>query len=335
MLRRLSNACGVSGSEGEVRAIIKELAALYASDMKVDHLGNLYVHKKGRGRRIMLAAHMDEVGMRVTGVLDSGLLAYDNAGLDSRVVVSKRVVIGKGKVPGVIGSKAIHLQKRTDLDKKLPHEELFIDIGAKDKEDALKYVSVGDFVCFDTEFEFFGDGLMKGKALDDRIGCAVLLELLKKDYDCDLYAVFTVQEEVGLRGATVAAYTVEPELALVFEGTTANDMPDAKGHEHVTKVGKGPAITFMDGATITKKKMLDALIDTAKEAGIPFQMRQGTKGGTDAGRIHRAKAGAITGGISVPCRYIHSPVSVASVSDFENAVKLADAFLTTKKFERC
>lgn len=332
MLGRLSNTMSVSGNEKEIRKLLKELAAPYG-EITTDTMGNLYVHKPGKGKRIMACAHMDEVGMIVKGIMEDGLLAYTAIGIDSRVCVSKRVVVGPDKVPGVIGAKAIHLQRREDLDKSIPHGELFVDIGAESREDALKYVSVGDYISFDTEFSYFGDGRMKGKALDDRLGCAVVLELLRENYDCDFYGVFTVQEEVGMRGAMAAAYRVEPDLALIFEGTTANDMPECEGHQHVTKVGQGPAISMMDGATIVNPKLFKAMKQTAEEAGIPYQVRQGTKGGTDAGAIHKAGAGALAIGISVPCRYIHGPVSVASVSDFENAVALAKVFLGKRKFD--
>ena len=335
MLRRLeelSNLYGVSGDEGRVRQYIKEAAAPLADEIKTDAMGNLYVHKKGKGRRIMAAAHMDEVGMMVRGILDNGLLSYTQTGLDPRVAVSKRVVVGKDLLPGVIGAKAIHLQSDEEFQRALKHDQMYVDIGAKDKADAEKYVKKGDYICFDTRFSLFGEGLMRGKALDDRCGCAILLELLKGDYDCDFTAVFTVQEEVGLRGAAVVAEHVRPEAALILEGTTANDMPEVE-HGFVTRVGQGPAVTFMDGATITRPRMLKALRDCADAAGIPYQLRQGTAGGTDAGRIHKALAGCVTGGISVPCRYIHSPNSVASVSDFENAYRLAHTFLKTKQFE--
>lgn len=333
-LEALSNLNGVSGNEGPVRRYIKEFAAPYASDMHVDTMGNLYVHKEGKGPRIMVCAHMDEVGMLVTGILDNGLIAYEAGGIDSRVVVSKRVVIGKDAVPGVIGAKAIHLQSRDDFARALPHEELFVDIGAKDKTDAERSVSIGDVISFTTQFERLGTDLMKGKALDDRIGCAILLELLKNSYECDFHAVFTVQEEVGLRGAQAAVFRVQPDLALILEGTTANDMSEVDGHRSVTHVGNGPAISFMDRGTIVRAPMLDALKQAAVEAKIPWQLRQGTTGGTDAGAIHKALSGCYAGGISVGCRYIHSPISVASVSDFENAYKLADHFLKTKKFEQ-
>ena len=332
MLRRLSEAMGVSGSEKEIRRILRELAAPYGETW-TDAMGNLYVHKAGEGKKVMVCAHMDEVGMLVKGILDDGLLAYTSAGIDSRVCVSKRVLVGAGKIPGVIGAKAIHLQKREDLQKAIPHDELFVDIGAESREDAMKYVKVGDPICFDTQFSYFGDGMMKGKALDDRLGCAVVLELLKWDYDCDFYAVFTVQEEVGARGAEAAAYRVQPDLALILEGTTANDMPEAESHQQVTEVGKGPAISMMDNGTIVNPQLFRAMKQMAEQQNIPHQVRRGTNGRTDAGVIHKACAGALAIGLSVPCRYIHGPVSVASMADFENTVKLADAFLQARKYE--
>lgn len=333
MLGRLSNLKGVSGDEGRVRAFIKEAVSPNVDEVFTDAMGNLYAHKKGKGRRVMAAAHMDEVGMIVRGVLDNGLIAYSAAGIDPRVMVSKRVVIGPDEVPGVIGSKAIHLQSRTEFEKAYKHKELYVDIGAKDKTDAEKYVKRGDYISFTTEFSYFGDGLMLGKALDDRLGCAAIIELLKNDYDCDFYGVFTVQEELGTRGAYAAAYNIQPELALILEGTTANDMPKVEGHRTVTRVGAGPAISFMDRGTIVRPFMFEALKRTAEDAGIPWQLRQGTLGANDAGAIHKSGSGVITGAISVPCRYIHSPCSVASVSDYDNAVKLADRFLTSGKFE--
>lgn len=336
MLQRLEELCnlnGVSGDEGRVRAYIKEAVKPYATDVKTDAMGNLYVHKAGKGPRIMACAHMDEVGMMVRGILDNGLIAYAQTGLDARVVVSKRVVIGKDAVPGIIGAKAIHLQSREEFERALKHKDLYIDIGAKDKADAEKYVKLGDYISFVTEFSRFGDGLMKAKALDDRCGCAMLIELLKNDYECDFTAVFTVQEEVGLRGAKVAAYNTNPELALILEGTTANDMPKSEGHEYVTRVGYGPAISVMDGGTMVLPRMFNALRATAKKENIPFQLRKGARGGTDAGAIHKSLAGVVCGGISVPCRYIHSPESVASVSDFENAFRLAHSFLKNRTFE--
>lgn len=332
-LEELTNLYGVSGNEGSVRKYIKEKAKAHADEMWTDNLGNLFVHKKGNGKKIVACAHMDEVGMIVRGIRDDGLIVYQCPDVDPRTVVSKRVVIGPDNVKGVIGAKAIHLQTDEEFESALPHEKLYIDIGAKDKADAQKHVKKGDFICFDTKFERFGSGCIKAKALDDRAGCAVLLEMLAQNYDCDFYAVFTVQEERGLRGSKVVSYALDADLALVIEATVANDMPDSLSHQTVTNVGLGAAISVMDGATIVLPKMVNALIDTAKKHNIQYQMRKGAKGGTDAGSIHKAGKGMIVGGISVPCRYIHSPISVCSEEDIKNVFKLADAFIKDKKYE--
>ena len=331
-LKTLSELYGVSGNETRVRAYLRKQAEPYADDITVDPIGNLYVHKCGEGPRVMLAAHMDEVGMIVRDITEAGTLLYDAGGIDPRVVVSKRVAIGPNDVPGVIGAKAIHLQSPEERKRVLKHTDLYVDIGAKDRADAEKLVCCGDYISFTTKFSHFGEGLVRGKALDDRVGCAILLELLRGSYKCDLWAVFTVQEELGLRGATVTAARVQPDVALILEGTTANDMAETPSHRSVTAVGAGAAIRFMDGRTIVPEKMVATLRGAAMREGIPWQMRKGTAGGTDAGAIHRSLAGVVCGGISVPCRYIHSPVSVASVADIEAAYRLAATFLQQNLF---
>lgn len=331
-LKTLSELYGVSGNETRVRAYLRKEAEPYADDIAVDPVGNLYVHKRGEGPRVMLAAHMDEVGMIVRDITEAGTLLYDAGGIDPRVVVSKRVAIGPNDVPGVIGAKAIHLQSPEERKRALKHTDLYVDIGAKDRADAEKLVGRGDYISFTTKFSHFGDGLVRGKALDDRVGCAILLELLRGSYECDLWAVFTVQEELGLRGATVTAARVQPDVALILEGTTANDMAETPSHRSVTAVGAGAAISFMDGRTIVPEKMVATLRGAAMREGIPWQMRKGTAGGTDAGAIHRSLSGVVCGGISVPCRYIHSPVSVASVADIEAACRLAATFLQQNLF---
>lgn len=332
-LEELSNLYGVSGDEGRVRRYLKDrLAGLEGLTMKTDTMGSLIVHRRGDGPRVMVCAHMDEVGFLIRGALDNGLLFYDQKGIDPRVAVSKRVAVGKAELPGVIGAKAIHLQTREELKKALPHEELFIDIGARNKEEALELVKPGESACFTTKFGRLGENIVKGKALDDRVGCAVLLELLENTYECDFYGVFTVQEELGLRGAQAAVYTVAPQVALVLEATTANDLPKASERQQVTCLGGGAAITFMDGVTIALPRMYKALVAAAVEEGIPWQPRRGCSGGTDGGAIHKALGGCVTGGISVACRYIHSPCGVASLEDIFSAYRLADAFLRKKKF---
>lgn len=333
-LKALSELRGVSGDEAEVRRFIRERVTPLADEVFTDTLGNLYAHKRGKAGApvICVCAHMDEVGMLIKGYTETGELKYSPAGIDPRVMPGRRVRVGRDGVPGVIGAKAIHLQSEEEFEKSFPHRELTIDVGAKDKADAEKLVSIGDYACFDVEFIEFGDGLVSGKALDDRVGCAILMELLRDEYDCDFFAVFTVQEECGLRGASVVAEHVHPDLALILEGTTANDMPEVKGHQCVTRLGGGPALTFMDRGVMVRPQMLDALRSAAKEAGVTYQLRQGVKGGTDIDMIHKAVGGCIGGGISVPCRYIHSASSVASKADIEGAYVLAHAFLKSKKY---
>ncbi len=332
-LKELSELRAVSGDEGAVRRFIREKVTPLCDEVFTDTMGNLYAHKKKEGAPVVaLTAHMDEVGLLIKKIRDDGELEYDHAGLDPRVMPGRRVAIGKDGVPGVIGTKAIHLQSEEDYYAAVPHKDLTVDIGAKDKADAEKYVKIGDYACFTTKFEEFGEGRFTGKALDDRVGCAVIMELLKQSYDCDLYAAFTVQEEAGLRGANLVADHVKPDLVLNFEGTTANDMPEVKGHETVTSLGRGPALTFMDGGTIVDVKLFDALRETAKAHDIPFQLRKGVNGRTDIGRIHTDLGGCRAGGISLPCRYIHSAQSVACWEDMKNMILLADAFLNDKKY---
>ncbi len=332
-LKILSELYGVSGDERRVRKYIREQVEPLCDEVYTDRMGNLYAHKKGVGKKVMVCAHMDEVGMIVTGVLDSGLLAFTAAGLDSRAIISKRVVVGKDDVPGVIGSKAIHLQSMQERKTVLQMKDLNVDIGAKNKEDALKYVKPGDYISFTTKFSEMGDGLFKGKALDDRVGCAILIELLKENYDCDFTAVFTVMEEIGLRGAQTAVVNVEPDVALALEGTLCNELPDNSRRKSVTRLNEGAVISFMDGGTIVPESMLNALKDTAAKNDIPWQFRQGTSGANDMGPVHQGLAGCKAGVLSVPCRYIHSPVSIASKSDLDSVYRLAKAFLKESRFK--
>ncbi len=329
LLKRLSEAFGPSGQEQDVRAVLQEELNDYISEWKRDALGNLIAVKPASsGPRVMLAAHMDECGLMVTHVDGAGLLHFRKVGgLDDRVLVSKSVVVGKKRVAGVIGAKAIHLQKPQERTQVIPHNSLYIDIGAKSKEEALKMVNIGDYVVFDTKFGEFGTGMVKGKAFDDRAGCAVLAEVLKEDYSMPVYGAFTVQEEIGLRGAGVAAYAVDPDLAIVLEGTTCNDVSGADEHGYCTHLGGGPAITVMDASAISNKKMVAELVRLAEEHNIPNQFKRSITDGSDAGSINVSRDGVPVVVVSVPCRYIHSPVSVLQLSDFEHTIALVKLFL--------
>ena len=329
LLKKLSEAFGPSGLEGEVRNILTEELAPYVNEWMRDALGNLIAVKPGtRGPKVMLAAHMDECGLMISSIDRSGLLRFRKVGgLDDRVLVSKYVVIGPKKVPGVIGAKAIHLQRPEERTQVIPLSGLYIDIGAKSKEDAERLIKLGDYAVFGTEFAHLSDTVVKGKAFDDRAGCAVLSEVLKEQYSMPIYGAFTVQEEIGLRGAGVAAYAIEPDLAIVLEGTTCSDLPGSLEHGFCTGMGEGPAITAMDASVITDKRMVNELLRLAKEHNIPVQFKRSITGGSDAGRINQTKTGIPVVVISVPCRYIHSPVSMLSLVDFDNTIKLVKLFL--------
>lgn len=322
---------GVSGDEDRVRAYLREKVAPYADSMRTDALGNLIVFKKGRkstGNKVLIAAHMDEVGIIVTRITDDGFLKFDFVGgVDRRVTLGKPVIVGEKGVPGIIGLKAIHLVKRDEMKKVPKSDALYIDIGAKNKEEALKLVQPGDYGCFVGEPEDFGDGLVKAKAIDDRVGCAIMLSLLRKDLPMDVTFAFTAMEEVGTRGAFGAAFSVTPEIGLVLETTTAANLPDIEPHRQVCAPGKGPVISYMDGGTIYDRGLFEKLRDLAEENGIPWQTKEYIAGGNDARTIQRSKAGVRVAAMSAAVRYLHAPASVGSMADFENMERLTMLFL--------
>ncbi|MBQ8541228.1 MAG: M42 family metallopeptidase [Clostridia bacterium] len=315
-----------SGCEDEMRELILREVA----DMEhfVDSMGNVIVHKKGNGKRVLISAHMDEVGFIVSKITDSGAIKFKTVGgIETTVLAGKKVQIGKDKIPGVTGLKAIHLQSGGERDNMASISDLVIDIGAKDKQSAERKVKVGDYGTFASEIVEFGDNLLKCKGLDDKVGCAALLELLKEDTDLDLYAAFTTQEEVGCRGSIIAANYVKPDVAIVFEGTTCSDVFPTPEEKTVTHLGGGCALTAMDRAAVADREMLELAKKVAEENGIPYQIKRTTMGGTDAGSIQRSGAGVKTVVISTPCRYIHSPVCVMNKKDFEAQVKLGRSLL--------
>lgn len=326
---------GVSGNEDAVRRYIADQIRAHVDEMWVDPLGNLIARKGSHlpGPHLMLAAHMDEVGLMITHIEDDGLLRFSTVGgIDPRVLPSTFLRIGKDQVPGVIGAKPIHLKKADERNKPVPFDDLFIDIGARDRAEAERLVKVGDYAVFWTDYEELGERRAKGKAFDDRVGCHVLIELLKGPVSSPLTAAFTVQEEIGLRGAKVAAQAVQPDYAVVLEGTTCADIPLSVPHGESTRLGRGPAITMADRTTVVHPKMVQALIEAAERANVPYQIKRTTFGGTDAGSIHRAGAGIPTGVVSVPCRYIHSPAAMLSLDDVANTIRLMQAFLESNLF---
>ena len=334
MLNTLKELCrldGVSGNEDEVRRYLIDKATPHADRLHVDPIGSLIVFKKGKkstGNKLMLAAHMDEVGVIVTHITDDGFLKFDFVGgVDRRVAIGKPVVIGQNKIPGVIGLKAVHLTAKEERKKVPKTDSLYIDIGAKDKQSAQQRVEPGDYGAFVCRPEEFGDGLFKARAIDDRVGCAVMLKLLEEDLPLDVTFAFTAQEEVGTRGAFGAAFSVTPEIALVLETTTAADLPGVEGHRRVCSPGKGPVISYMDGGTIYDRPLFETLRRLAEENRIPWQTKEYISGGNDARTIQRSKSGVRVAALSAAVRYLHAPASVGSVADFESMLKLTRLFL--------
>ncbi len=331
MVATLCAMDGVSSAEDCVRDYLMREAKPYASKIRVDTLGNLIVFKKGAkatGNKLMVCAHMDEVGLMVRAITEEGYLKFSFVGgVDRRVAIGKRVVVGNKRVAGVIGLKAYHLVSAEE-EKNIPKaDEFYIDIGARSKEEAEKLVSLGDVAAFDSDVTVFGNGMLKAKAIDDRVGCAIMLELIKEDLPMDCVFAFTAQEEVGTRGAFGAAFSVTPEIALVLEGTTAADSPQMEPHRKVCKPGSGPVLSLMDGGTVYDRALFERLRALAEEKGIPWQVKHYLSGGTDAKAIQRTKAGIRVTGISAAVRYLHAPASVANISDIENTYTLTKAFI--------
>lgn len=324
-LKELCEKTAPSGHEDEVRDFVLE--HVKADEVIVDVMGNVIVHKKGSGKKVMVAAHMDEVGFIVSGFTDDGFVKFKTVGgIMTTVLVSKKVVLGDNKIPGIISAKAVHLQSRAEREKPASMNELYIDIGAKDKAQAQSMLSLGDYATFDSNYVEFGDEKVKSKALDDRVGCAAMLELIEKDYENDMYFAFTVQEEMG-GGAVIAANRIKPDIALVLEGTTCSDVYATEPHQTVTHLGEGVALTAMDGAAVSDRKFFELIKSTAKKENIALQFKRTKNGGTDAGVIQRSGAGAKVAVLAVPCRYIHSPVSVMSKNDYQSMKRLAYAVL--------
>jgi putative aminopeptidase FrvX len=333
VLEKLSNACGVAGREDEVRDLMKELLKPNVDEIREDKLGNVIGVKKGKkdAPTVMLAAHMDEIGLMVKNITKEGFLQFAKiGGIDDRILIAQKVLVHteKRSMTGIIGSKPPHILKEEEKKKVIEADDLFIDVGAKDKQDAQKMgVRVGDAVSFDIKFTRVGKDTVVGKAFDDRVGCAALIETLRKlsKIDCTIYVVGTIQEEVGLRGATIAAFQLYPDVGIALDVTVAGDVPGVKEVEAPAKMRAGPALTVADAGLITHPKVLRLFIDSAEENKIPYQLETGMKGTTDAAKIALTKEGVPSGVISIPTRYIHSPASLLSLKDVENAVKLAVA----------
>lgn len=328
-LEKLSMLPGVSGDEKAVREYILDSVSLLADSYSVDACGNILAFKKGNQRpkkKLMLSAHMDEVGLIITRVREDGLLCFEPVGgIITSVLCGRCVLIGKNRLPGVIGLVPVHLISHEQAGTCPDVKDLCIDIGASSREQALEHVIPGDRCIFDTQFEQMGDGMLKGKAIDDRAGCAVLLDLMNGELEYDTWFAFVTMEEVGLRGAGCAAFTIDPDAAIVIEATTAADFSGVDEDNRVCCLGKGAVVGFMDRSTIYDSGLYRLAMRLARELSIPAQIKQAVAGGNDSGIIHRTRGGIRTIALSVPCRYLHSPASLIAQSDLYAVRDLASA----------
>lgn len=331
LLAELSEACSVAGDEEAVRQIVLRQLKSMGLDYQIDSMGNVLVVKKGAGKGlpgVMLAAHMDEVGFLLTKEDGDGLFQFEIVGgIDEKMLPGKPVWVGEKRIPGVIGAKPIHLTTTAERENAIKAEQLRIDIGPANKGAAKP----GERAAFATKFTRMGPSL-RGKALDDRIGVATLLTLLQHTpQNIDLLAAFTVQEEVGLRGANVAAYNLAPDMAVALDCTPALDMPVWDGSENTqyrTRLDMGPAIYAADGSTLSDPRLINLFKEAAAAYNIPYQMRQPGGGSTDAGSIHKQRGGIPSLSISVPGRYLHTPASIVRLDDWKNTLALLVAGLS-------
>ena len=334
LLEKLCQAFGPTSCEYDVADVIcKQLEGKY-DEHTVDFIGDHVFRIKGKtDKKLMLSAHMDEVGLMISGIDEHGYLHFQPVGgFDVKVLCGRKLFVGnygKEKISGLIASKAIHQQSAEERGKATPIDKMYIDIGATSKEDAEKYVEVGDYAVFDSDFVKFGDGMIKGKAVDDRLGCAILCDVI--DYihenkivpDFDLYFCFTVREEVGRSGALVTANRIRPDMALVLEATAVGDIAHTPDHKRVADTGKGPTVSFMDNGTAYLPEMVDFAMGLGEKHNIPCQLKRYVSGGNDAGHIHKSSGGVKTIAVSCPTRYIHSASCVFNSADYDSMYRLA------------
>ena len=318
LLFELCTSNGVSGFESGMLDLVCEKVLPYADEVYFDRLGNLICFKRGNERpkkRIAFAAHADEVGMMVKHIEKDGTLLFDAIGILPSALCAKRVFVGKNRIPGIIGSKPIHLLSKEQRGKNVSAGDLYIDIGADSAENALEHIKVGDAVSFYCDALSLSENIMKAKAIDDRAGCALLIELLKSELAYDAYFVFTRREELGTLGAVSAANEIKPDICVVCEATTASDICGTPDMKKVTKIGEGVAVPFMDGGTLYSRELYDVCTRLADEKGIKWQTKTMIAGGTDARSFQREGHGCAVLGVAVPTRYIHTGASVCDIRD--------------------
>ncbi|MCM1285631.1 MAG: hypothetical protein NC213_02435 [Acetobacter sp.] len=328
MLKELCLLNGTSGDEKSVADyIISKIKGF--CEYSIDNLGSIIALKKGKktpDKKIMISAHMDEVGFIITSITDDGYLKFNAVGgIDTKVCLDRAVKINN--IDGVIGMKPVHQLSDNEKETSPKFSDLFIDIGAVNKKQAEEYISLGDYAYFSSDYYEFGNGFVKSKALDDRIGCMLMIEMIRSELEYDTFFCFNVQEEVGLRGSACTAYSVGADISIVLEATTAADLCSIRGGDRVCVLGNGPVVSFMDGRTIYDRELYNLAFSLAEKNNIKIQTKTAVAGGNDAGAIQSAGKGCRVIAISLPCRYIHSPASVVKLSDIDETGKLIRALL--------
>ncbi|MEE1279909.1 MAG: M20/M25/M40 family metallo-hydrolase [Oscillospiraceae bacterium] len=332
ILKKLCAPIAVSGDEKNLAQMIRAEVLPYCESVRLDRAGNLICEKKGKiapKHKIMLAAHTDEVGFIITHITEGGLLKFTTVGgIDARILPAKQVTICARKpVYGVIGIVPTHLLSGEAKTSVISEENLYIDIGAESRKAAEELVSLGDEGTLSGDFTKLGDGHILARALDDRCGCAALIKLLQSEVPCDITVCFTVQEEIGCRGAHMVTETVAPDIAIVIDSTTACDIQDVTYDKSVCNLGKGGVVSFMDRGCIYDKELFNIIMKTAKESGIAAQEKRAVAGANDSAAIHKLCGGVRTAAVSIPCRYLHTPACVIKYSDLEAVYDLVSAIL--------
>jgi endoglucanase len=332
LLKKLTEARGISGHEDQVAVILRSELEGHVDQFERDSIKNLFAVKDAGkpGPIVMLNAHMDEVGLYVTRITKEGYVHIGKAGgIDDRLLLGKKVLVGEDRLPGVTAIKAVHLSTREETTTTvIKVEDIVVDVGAKSDKELAGKVAMGDQITFDTQFGTFGDGYLVGKAFDDRVGCAIVAELLKVDWPFSVIGMFSAQEEVGTKGAMVGAWRYPPDISITVEGTIAADIGEVKDYQEVSTLGAGPVLTIKDGGMITDHQLRNRLIGVAEANGLPWQFKRMPAGGTDARSIQLTKAGVRALAVAVPTRYIHSPVSLIKTCDYENTLSLLSKFLS-------
>jgi len=331
LLKTLTEFNAVSGDEDNLRNFLVNEIKPYADDIKVDITGNIIAFKKGKksdGSVNVVAAHMDEVGFIITKIEENGFLRFEEVGgISDAILLTQKVEIGDKRVSGILGVKAVHLQSKDERQNLIKMKNMYIDIGANSKEEAEKKVKIGDYVAFASRYTEFGNDKIKAKALDDRVGVYAILNLIKEEYESDIYFCFTTQEETGLRGAKILSHRINADTCLILEGTNAADVEGVKEHERVTCLGDGPALSVMDRASISNIKYNDFIKKQADENKLKYQLKKTLNGGNDAGSMAYGAKGCMTAVLSLPVRYLHSPISVAQKSDINDLINLTECVL--------